>query len=56
VLTPAFTRLMGDLTTALNLGPNDTGACRYTNPDGCITCTQDECTELGGQFFPGTIC
>jgi hypothetical protein len=56
IIGPAFSRLVGDMGTALNLGPDDIGACKYSNPDGCIQCTQGECDELGGTWFPNTPC
>jgi hypothetical protein len=55
-LAPQFKQLTANLQQALPLGPMETGACFYTNPDGCIQSTSDQCTELGGSFQPGGTC
>jgi hypothetical protein len=33
-----------------------TGACVYTNPQGCINTTSEECSALGGTFYANLAC
>jgi hypothetical protein len=55
-LKPQFQTLTANLKAALALGDGKTGACFYSNPDGCVQSTQDQCTALGGDFHPGATC
>src|SRR5262245_51998113 len=55
-LQPQFDKLTADLKMAVGIGLGSTGACLYSNPDGCIQCSQDQCTALGGFFEANQPC
>jgi hypothetical protein len=55
-LQPKFDDLTANLKLALGSAIGPTGRCSYSNPDGCIQCTQDQCTALGGFFEAGLPC
>lgn len=56
LLAPQFKQLTNYFQQALALAPTEVGACLYSDPDGCIQCTQTQCTVLGGTFYPNTPC
>jgi hypothetical protein len=55
-LQSQFQQLTDNLKVALGSAIGPTGACLYSNPPGCIQCTKDQCTALGGFFEPNTPC
>ena len=56
VMGPQFSQLTNNIKKALGAAAPGTGACSYTNPDGCINATSAQCEELGGSFAPGADC